>query len=630
MKLTVIGIGKLGLGLALLFENSGHEVCGVDIFPEYIYKINQKEISFSEPEYNELLFSSKKFKATTNLKEGLDFSDIIFIVVQTPNSGGERFYDHSILSNLLVKINKLKPENKDFIIGCTIMPKYIDEIGVNLLNDCEKCYLSYNPEFVAQGNIVDGFRNADIILLGTKNDNLKNKLEKIYLSIMTKKPKFCVMKPIEAEIVKICLNGFITTKLSYANVVSDLCDTLGANKHVVLDSIGSDSRIGNKYFRPGHSFGGPCFPRDTRAVKQLLDQNGIESKLLEATTSFNSWHIDFETNELLKQNKQVYKFKNVCYKENTNVPLIEESAKLKIAKKLVEAGKKVIIRDSKEILDEVKKEYGIIFEYEESEQNNNYVNPIQNEIQNVYKFWNDRPCNIYHSNKEIGTREYFLEVTERKYKVEPHILSFADFHKYKGKKVLEIGCGIGTAAQSFIEAGAIYTGIDLSDKSIEITKQRFKVFGLEGNVIQGNIEELDNIGDEKYDLIYSFGVLHHTPNTEKAIQNIFKMLKYGGEFKLMMYAKNSWKFFEIQEGLDQFEAQSGCPIAKTYTKDEINHLLRDYRDINIHQTHIFPYKIEEYKKYQYIKQDYFESMPKELFDCLEKNLGWHLCITCYK
>ena len=257
-------------------------------------------------------------------------------------------------------------------------------------------------------------------------------------------------------------------------------------------------------------------------------------------------------------------------------------------------------------------------------------NKTEDKIGQVYKFWNDRPCNLFHSNKEIGAKEYFLEVTQRKYKVEPHILQFADFLKYKGKKVLEIGCGIGTAAQSFIEAGAIYTGIDLSDKSIEIANQRFKVFGLEGRIFQANIEELDNINDENFDLIYSFGVLHHTPNTEKAVGNIFKMLKDGGEFKLMMYAKNSWKYFEIKEGLDQYEAQNGVPIAKTYTNEEIQVLLKDYRDIHIWQTHIFPYKIEEYRRYQYVKKDYFEVMPEELFDCLEKNLGWHLCITCKK
>lgn len=361
--ITVIGIGKLGLGLALLFEKSGYHVCGVDILPDYVERLNDKSIQFSEPYYNELLNQSKNFYATTSLQEGVALSDLIFIVVQTPNSGGDKFYDHGILSTLLTKINKLKPKNKDFIIGCTVMPKYIDEVGVHLLSDCENCYLSYNPEFVAQGNVVEGFKTSDIILLGTNNENLKPQIEQIYTKIMSKPPKFCFMKPLEAEIVKISLNGYITTKISFANMISDLCDVVGADKNVVLDTIGSDSRIGNKYFRPGHSFGGPCFPRDTRAVKLLLDQNHVQSDLLAATTKMNEWHIDFQTKQLLDLNLETYIFENVCYKENTRIPMIDESAKLKIAKKLAEQGENVTIFDYPEILEEVKKEYGVLFTY---------------------------------------------------------------------------------------------------------------------------------------------------------------------------------------------------------------------------------------------------------------------------
>ena len=251
-------------------------------------------------------------------------------------------------------------------------------------------------------------------------------------------------------------------------------------------------------------------------------------------------------------------------------------------------------------------------------------------IDSVYKFWNDRPCNIKHSSKEIGTKEYFQDVTSRKYFVESHIIDFAEFKKYKDKHVLEIGCGIGTAAQSFIENGAIYTGIDLSDKSIDIAKKRLEVFGLSGNLFQANIEELSNVNHTKFDLIYSFGVLHHTPDIKKSISNIHRMLKPGGEFKMMLYAKNSWKYFEISEGLDQYEAQSGVPIANVYTKEDVAGLLADFSNITMRQAHIFPYKVEPYKNYIYEKKDYFATMSPELFDCLEKHLGWHMLISCTK
>ena len=249
-------------------------------------------------------------------------------------------------------------------------------------------------------------------------------------------------------------------------------------------------------------------------------------------------------------------------------------------------------------------------------------------IQDVKEFWNQRPCNLKHSNKEIGSKEYFLEVSKRKYIVEPHILEFADFKKWNGKRVLEVGCGIGTAANSFIENGAIYKGFDISKKSIELAKKRLEIFNLKGEVEEGNIEIYTS--KEQYDLIYSFGVLHHTPNIQEAIKNIYKLLKEGGTFKLMLYAKNSWKYFCIKDGLDRYEAQSGVPIADVYTYDEVYNLLKDFKNIDIQQKHIFPYKIPEYKNYEYKKQDYFDVMPNNLFNCLEKNLGWHLCITCNK
>jgi len=363
-NITVIGIGRLGLGLALLLESGGYNVCGVDINESYVSSLNKKRFKTKEPYYNDLIKNSSKFNATTNLKTGLEHSDIIFIVVQTPNSGGEKFYDHSILSNVLMKINEHKVTNKEIIIGCTCMPKYIDEVGEFLIKDCSNSFLSYNPEFIAQGEIIKGFLNPDIILLGTKSVYLKKKIKEIYSSFIKNKPKYCILSPLEAEIVKISINGFITTKLSFANMISDVCDNVCADKKKVLDSIGSDSRIGTKYFKPGYSFGGPCFPRDTKALKQFIDQNKINSGLLKETTNYNEEHITFQTNQLLKQNKSEYVFENICYKENSKIPIIEESAKLKIAKKLVKLGKKVLIRDEIQLINEVKKEYGNLFQYE--------------------------------------------------------------------------------------------------------------------------------------------------------------------------------------------------------------------------------------------------------------------------
>jgi ubiquinone/menaquinone biosynthesis C-methylase UbiE len=250
-------------------------------------------------------------------------------------------------------------------------------------------------------------------------------------------------------------------------------------------------------------------------------------------------------------------------------------------------------------------------------------------IEEVAAYWDRRPCNIRHSSLEIGSREYFDAVEERKYFVEPHIPAFADFSRWKGKRVLEIGCGIGTDAVNFARAGAEYSAIELSQASLELAKRRFEVFGLNGNLVLGNAEQLDQLfGKEQFDLIYSFGVIHHTPRPRAVIEAARRVIRPDGEFKLMLYARNSWKALMIEAGLDQPEAQFGCPIALTYTDDEVRHLLDGaFQATTITQDHIFPYVVEKYVKYDYEVQPWFREMPQEMFAALQKRLGWHLMIT---
>ena len=249
-------------------------------------------------------------------------------------------------------------------------------------------------------------------------------------------------------------------------------------------------------------------------------------------------------------------------------------------------------------------------------------------IDDVKKYWNDRPCNVRHSQKDIGTKEYFDEVSKKKFYVEPHILDFTMFPKWKGKKVLEIGCGLATVGINFALSGSDYTGVELSDESLALAKQRFNVYEMDGRFYSGNAEQLSSfVPVEVYDLIYSFGVIHHSPHPEKILSEIKNYMNEDSTLKIMLYAKDSWKNYMIDAGLDQPEAQYGCPIANTYTKNEVVDLLEGYDIISIEQDHIFPYQIEPYKNGEYIKQPWFESMPSEIFRTLENNLGWHLLIT---
>jgi SAM-dependent methyltransferase len=257
------------------------------------------------------------------------------------------------------------------------------------------------------------------------------------------------------------------------------------------------------------------------------------------------------------------------------------------------------------------------------------MNDLPN-VETVADYWNRRPCNIRHSTAPIGTRGYFDDVETRKYFVEPHIPAFADFPRWAGKRVLEIGCGLGTDATNFARNGADYTGVELSEVSLNLARQRFEIFGLNGNFALANAEELTaHVALESFDLVYSFGVIHHTPHPDRVLAQARKVIKPSGEFRLMLYAKNSWKDAMITAGFDQPEAQSGCPIAFTYTQDEVRTLLRDagFEATSITQDHIFPYVVEDYVRYIYTLQPWFAAMPREMFRALEQRFGWHMLIV---
>ena len=193
---------------------------------------------------------------------------------------------------------------------------------------------------------------------------------------------------------------------------------------------------------------------------------------------------------------------------------------------------------------------------------------------------------------------------------------------------MEIGCGLATVGINFASHGANYTGVELSDESLKLAKQRFDVYKMQGKFFSGNAEYLSTfVPVETYDLIYSFGVIHHSPHPENIVSEIKKYMNESSILKIMLYAKDSWKNYMIESGLDQPEAQYGCPIANTYTKDQVVDLLEGYDIISIEQDHIFPYQVEPYKRGEYIKEPWFESMPSQMFKTLEKNLGWHLLIT---
>ncbi len=264
-------------------------------------------------------------------------------------------------------------------------------------------------------------------------------------------------------------------------------------------------------------------------------------------------------------------------------------------------------------------------------------------IKQVQHFWDARPCNVRHSLSPVGTRKYFDEVDKRRYFVEPHILDFAQFPKWKNKKVLEIGCGIGTDTIRFAKAGAQVTAIEISQKSLDLAKRRAKVCHLDKKIkfYLGDAEKLSKVVPVKpYDLIYSFGVIHHTPHPEKTIAELKKYTSKNTTIKIMVYHRYSWKvlwillkfgkgaFWKIDKLIaDHSEAATGSPVSYVYSKSQTSRLLKGLRVKDIKIDFIFPYSIPEYIKHKYKIVWYFRYLPSSLWNWFKSHFGWHILVT---
>lgn len=360
-NISIIGVGKLGLCLALSLEENGYNVLGCDLNEDYVISLNRKTFFSNEKGVNDLLKNSKNFKSTTSIEDCINFSNTVFLMVATPSLENGK-YDHSQIESVISKLEKFgkQRQKKLLIVGCTTYPGFCESIKLKLLD--LNFEVLYNPEFIAQGDILNGQAHPDMVLIGESTKNAGDQLEEIQKNICKNKPEICRLSLTEAEITKISINCFITTKISFANMIGDICNKLSISTKDVLSSIGKDSRIGNKYLKWGYGFGGPCFPRDNRALGILCSENNIHPSIPLASDEYNRLHLDYQlehTKKTIKNNE--IEVEGVSYKAGSTI--IEESQQLKFAEKLADSGVEVTIIDSEIVINQVKKIDGDKFKY---------------------------------------------------------------------------------------------------------------------------------------------------------------------------------------------------------------------------------------------------------------------------
>jgi SAM-dependent methyltransferase len=252
----------------------------------------------------------------------------------------------------------------------------------------------------------------------------------------------------------------------------------------------------------------------------------------------------------------------------------------------------------------------------------------------IIAFWDQYPCGAWHGDAYLdGSREYFMSISDfRDRTIGPAIQDFVRFETWRDKRVLEIGCGIGSDAMKFMQQGATYVGIDISKEAIQRARHRAAIFDLVGRFEVRDASRAENYRDlGTFDLVYCNGVLHHWPDMPAFVDNVWHCLSPNAVFAFTVYAANSWDHVMSQHGLAQFEAAAGCPWVRTLSQDEIQELMGQKFEItDLTRKGCFMYNVESYKNKQLILEPWFDCMPDAMRDAVDRHYGKYYYVKARK
>lgn len=354
MKITVIGAGYVGLVTAACFADLGNEVLCVEKVPEKLITLKKGESPIYEPGLSDVLkknIAEGRIKFTDNIIEAADFGEAVFLCVGTPQSMTGKA-DLSQVEEAARQIAENSDSYKLIIEKSTVPVNTHKRVKTTLKRYSKKGVqfdVGSNPEFLREGSALEDFMKPDRIVVGAESEKAKEIFERLYKPFTDKGYPLLITTPAVAELIKHASNSFLALKISYANMVSDLCEKVGADIEFVTKGMGLDERIGKRFLNAGLGYGGSCFPKDVRAFIAMAEEHGVDFSILEEADKLNSRRREQYLKKIedilwMVKNKKIAVW-GLAFKPNTDD--IRESPAIDICRALAEDGAKLFMFDPK-------------------------------------------------------------------------------------------------------------------------------------------------------------------------------------------------------------------------------------------------------------------------------------------
>jgi UDPglucose 6-dehydrogenase len=289
-RIAVVGTGYVGLVSGTCFAETGNDVICVDIDEAKVGKMRRGEVPIYEPHLDvvfERNIKQNRLRFTTNLKEAVDFAEIIFLALPTP-PGGDGSADLSYVLAVADELGKLMTEYKVIVDKSTVPVGTAEKVEAAIAKNAQVDFaVVSNPEFLREGFAIDDFLNPDRVVVGTSDMRAAKVMEELYKPFIRDGHPLIIMDEKSAELTKYAANAFLATKITFMNEIANFCEKVGADVDFVRQGIGSDSRIGHKFLYPGIGFGGSCFPKDVSALVESGKAVGYNFEIINSVLSVN-------------------------------------------------------------------------------------------------------------------------------------------------------------------------------------------------------------------------------------------------------------------------------------------------------------------------------------------------------